>query len=153
MPKYRSDDPAMLLPAFRSRVIALMGRLTALGFDPVLKDGLRTPEEALRNARRGTGIVDSMHLYGCAADLVCGQHGWDCSKHGCDFFESLGEQAERCGLFWGGRWRKPDKPHVQGIPPTKRIQDQMRALGRGCESPRMSARDALVSRHLREMVP
>ena len=147
MPKYKADDPALLLPSFRARVVALLGRLTALGFSPVLKDGLRTAEEALRNARKGTGIVDSMHLYGCAADLICDQHGWDCAKHGCDFFEALGEQAERCGLYWGGRWRKRDLPHVQGIPATKRIQDEMRALTFSAD------RDALVQRHLREMQP
>lgn len=35
-----------------------------------------------------------------------------------DTWEELGVIAESCGLEWGGRWKKPDRPHLQdnGMP-------------------------------------
>lgn len=139
----REDDINLLLPTMRDKTAALIQAMQALGFDPVLFDGLRTVEEALRNAQRGTGIVDSIHLYGAAADLICRKHLWSCRKAGCKFYTKLGPAAEALGFVWGGRFTNTDQPHVQGIAVAK--QSAMRRLGRGPDT--AAARDALVRAH------
>ncbi|HEY3499309.1 MAG TPA: M15 family metallopeptidase [Polyangiaceae bacterium] len=143
----RWSDVSVLLAPFRARVIALEGRMKALGFDPVIHETYRSPERAAMLARKGTGIKSSMHTFGVAVDFICGAHRWDCQKHGCDFFETYTEQAERCGLYAGGRWKKKDWPHCQGIPATAKVQDAMRA----CKT--HEEREALLLKHLRPMVP
>jgi hypothetical protein len=141
---YRSDDILLLLPSFRVVVGRLIGRMVHLQFEPVLFDGLRTPTEALRNAAKGSGIVDSMHCYGCAADLICGKHGWDCHKNRCGFYGVLGREAEALRLLWGGRFVKQDMPHCQAV--EIRDQNTMRALGMGPQNAHL--RDALVKAFL-----
>ena len=53
----------------------------------------------------------SWHGFGLAVDVVeKDATPWDAP---ISFWETIGETAERHGLVWGGRWRKPDLPHVQ----------------------------------------
>lgn len=115
MSRYRADDVGLLLPAFRERVELLLQRMEGLSYHPIPRDTLRTPEQAAKNAAKGTGIKDSMHCYGVAADIICDDHGWMCESRGCRFFQDLGTQAEALGLTWGGRWPRRDMPHVQGV--------------------------------------
>ena len=60
------------------------------------------------NARGG----DSYHNYGLALDFVAlGPDGtplWDLTP-----WETLGDIGEALGLEWGGRWKSPDRPHLQ----------------------------------------
>jgi hypothetical protein len=114
--------------------------MVAAGYKPVLFDGLRTQAEAIRNATKGTGIKDSIHCYGAAADLICEDHGWACRAAKCKFFTVLGREAEKLKMVWGGRFTKVDQPHVQGISIGQ--QAKMRKLGIGPESE--AARDELV---------
>lgn len=143
----RWDDPATLLEPVRERVVALDGRMKALGHESLIWECLRSFERAAMNARKGTGIKDSIHCYGGAADLVCRTHMWSCKQHGCDFYETLGEQAEKCGLYWGGRFKKYDGPHVQAVPPTVKAQNELR------QAKTHEERKAVVRKYLRPMVP
>jgi hypothetical protein len=143
--KYASDDIELLLPSFRPIARALLERMAARGHDACPFDTLRTPEQALRNAQRGTGSLQSIHMWGCAIDVICQQHGWDCAKHKCRFFQDLGAEAKALGLIWGGEWARRDMPHCQVIPVGK-WQNEMRRLPIGPESE--GARDALVRRYL-----
>ena len=122
---YKADDINQLLPSFRAVVQELLNRMGELGFQPVLHDGLRTAAEAAANAQTGKGIKDSMHLYGCAADIICDLHGWDCHRHGCDFYNVLGREAEALKLTWGRHFSRSDDCHVQAIP--VKMQDKIRA--------------------------
>lgn len=130
--RLKADDIQQLLPAFRVAVSLLLVRMKALGFDPVPFDALRTAEQAAKNAAAGKGITGSMHEYGCACDVVCQVHHWDCVKLGCAFYDVLGHEAKSLGLVWGGDWGRRDLVHVQGVPVP--WQDKMRALGIGPES-------------------
>jgi hypothetical protein len=123
--RYKADDVDLLLPSFQPVVRELLRRLTMLGYEPVPRDTLRTPEEALGNAAKGTGIIDSVHCHGAAVDIICGAHGWGCRAEGCDFYNVLGREARDRGLVWGGDWRRLDLPHCQAI--TVREQAQLRA--------------------------
>lgn len=143
--KYKEDDIVLLLPSFRPRVEQVLKTMRALGFTPVLFDTVRTEEQAAKNSAKGTGVRLSMHIYGCAADIICNQHGWACAKHKCKFYVKLGQASQAAGLYWGGSFG--DMPHMQALPFAPKVQNEMRALGYSDES--AGARDALSARHLR----
>lgn len=146
MTRYKQDDISLLLPTMAAKVKEVLDKMTALGFQPVLFDGLRTPAEALKNAAKGVGIVNSMHLYGCAADVICDQHGWTCADQRCKFFTKLVETVKSMGFVSGADFHdaqgrpKVDLPHFQAV--TIADQHKMAALGTAADS--ISARDALV---------
>ncbi len=129
-----------LVPSFKGRVLLLISALERRGFEPVVVQGRRTVQQAKANTAKGTGIVQSMHRWGCAADFADRETRWDDPK----FFVALGEEALKLGLWWGGEWRKPDRPHVQGCPATARAQNAIRLL----KEDDVPAIDRLVSGHL-----
>lgn len=141
---YRQDDISLLLPTFRASIEAVLRFVRAAGYTPCLFDTLRSVEEAERNAARGKGVVQSMHLYGCAADIICDQHGWSCADRKCDFYRVLGDAIAKEKLVHGKFFSRVDLPHVQGVRVAH--QAEMRLLGTGSES--AFARDVLVQRHL-----
>lgn len=147
--KYKSDDIELLLPSFKPVIVELMKRMAVRGFTCIPFDTARTEEEAERNARRGRGIENSIHIYGAACDLICAEHGWQCSsqKPRCGFFQALGAEAEALGLLWGGRFKRVDMPHVQAI--SIKQQDNMRKLGHKPDS--VEARDKLVRTFLKQL--
>jgi peptidoglycan L-alanyl-D-glutamate endopeptidase CwlK len=108
-------QPKKLLPRFARKIETLFQRLRARGYQPMLWEGYRTPERAAELEQRGTGIRLSMHSLGAAVDVVDGSTGnpWKASP---GFWRALGEEAEKLGLTWGGRWKSKDMPHVQAIP-------------------------------------
>jgi D-alanyl-D-alanine carboxypeptidase len=123
-------DVDNLLPAFAERLARLFTQMRALGFDPYLREGWRSPERAQRLAQSDVGITDSMHIYGAAADVVPRQAS---KATDAKFFAALGAQAEKLGLTWGGRFvTRVDQAHVQAIP----VQDQtvFRALPGGARN-------------------
>jgi hypothetical protein len=151
MSKYREDDIKLLLPSMQAKVGKLIARMVELKYQPILFDGYRTATESARNAAKGTGIKQSMHEYGCAADVICDEHGWNCRQKKCKFYTVLGREANALGLYWGGDFSSVDQPHVQGIPAIPRIQNVMRALGTAPES--LAARDAMVVKYLKKVSP
>lgn len=146
---YKSDDIELLLPTWREKVRELMNRLGELGHRPILFDGLRTMDEAKRNAAKGVGIENSIHCYGAAADLICSKHGWSCQGQHCRFFVNLGREADAMGIVWGGHFTRVDLPHCQGI--SVHMQKEMRALG--AEPITAAARDRLVQEHFKANAP
>jgi hypothetical protein len=105
-------DTTSLVPAFASRVKVLFNRMRARGYDPMLWEAYRTPERAIKLAEDGKGIQNSMHIYGAAVDIIDAKKKWSDPM----FFKVLGEEAERLGLYWGGRFSDYDGPHIQAIP-------------------------------------
>lgn len=140
MTRYRSDDLTLLLPSFERKARLVLSGMDARGFEPVPFDTVRTAAEAAKFFARGVGSKDSMHLYGVACDVICDLHGWSCSAHGCKFFSVLGEVVEGLGLVWGGRWKRHDLPHFQGVS----VADQ--PILRAIKDP--AERDAFVAARL-----
>ena len=128
--RYREDSLDGLLPGFRPVVERILGRMSALGFDCVVFDALRTPEEALQNAAKGTGIVNSIHCYGAAVDIICNRHGWSCKAKRCKFYLALQRCAEAEGCVSGAHFKSVDLPHVQAVP-VGTWQNRVRACGLG----------------------
>ena len=131
----------LLVPAFREKLQSTLIHLVGQGFSPRVHETLRSRERAQAlvlagKSRARPGL--SMHCFGVAADVICRDHQWDCRRHFCRFFQTLGDCAEDNGLTWGGNWdrdRKPgekgedDLPHVQL--PELRHQDLIRRCPAG----------------------
>lgn len=114
-------DPNKLLPGFAKKVDLLFKAMRARGFRPMLWEGYRTPERAAQLSEQGVGIANSLHIYGAAADIVDESTAPDYWKGAPGFWTALGEEAEKLGLTWGGRWTKRDLPHVQAIPVAQQV--------------------------------
>jgi hypothetical protein len=105
----RSEDK--LAAPFRAKVGALFARLRSLGFDPFLWEGYRSPERAAELAAKHVGIAKSLHINGCAVDIVDATKLWDADPA---FWRALQREAEALGLTSGAHWG--DRDHVQAIP-------------------------------------
>ena len=81
----------------------------ANGFELVLGEAYRTPEQAALNAQKGSGIADSLHTKCLAIDLNLFKDGVY-MKESADH-EPLGVYWESIGGAWGGRFTKPDGNH------------------------------------------
>lgn len=94
----------------------------------------RAPRAEVDRARMGAGLAplglmernvivtnaqpgQSLHEKGLAVDLV--PMGWMAATQkwlpdwASPRWVAIGEAAESLGLKWGGRWGKPDRPHVE----------------------------------------
>ena len=80
--------------------------------DQLYAQGRTEPGPRVTGARGG----QSWHNYGLGADVVFstpqGQPSWPEDGN----WTRYGEIAESQGLTWGGRWRSPDRPHVEYHP-------------------------------------
>jgi hypothetical protein len=106
-------DLDLLVPAFKERVLDLVAMMRASGHQPLVWETFRSRERAEALAKRGTGVVDSMHTYGVAVDVICERRKWSAPF---TFWRDLRDHAESLGLTSGARWRRRDLPHVQAIP-------------------------------------
>lgn len=111
-------------PALATRVQALLETLMQNGMQVEVVQGLRTFAEqdalfAQGRTRPGPVVTrarggQSNHNYGLAVDLVPfnnGQPNWNAPL---GVWTTIGSEAEKLGLEWGGDWKKfVDKPHVQ----------------------------------------
>lgn len=106
-------DMDLLVPAFRSRVESVLADMRAQGFDPLVWETWRSRERAALLSARGVGVVQSMHCYGCAVDIISESKRWGAPRK---FWLALGAAAKAHGLTWGGTWRRHDLPHLQAVP-------------------------------------
>lgn len=117
-------DPRRLLPSFADKLEILFERMRKRGFDPFLNEGYRTSARTTTLAAQGKGVVDSLHSYGAAADVISEEWLWG----NLAFFKALGEETDELGLTWGGKWKGDDydPSHIQAIPVF--LQDEFRNL-------------------------
>lgn len=107
----------------QSRFVRLVTRLidfaTAEGFELTFGETWRTPEQAQRNADKGLGISNSLHIDGLAADLYLSAGGKSLPETR-EAYAVMGELWKSMGVDhrWGGDFRdrrgrpKPDIYHV-----------------------------------------
>jgi peptidoglycan LD-endopeptidase CwlK len=110
-------------PAFARAVAAMLEDLKG-GLEEWAFETLRTEQRQSflygfgRNYDDGRGRVtnaktalNSWHGFGLAVDVVeKDATPWNAPV---SFWNDIGDAAERHGLKWGGRWTRPDLPHVQ----------------------------------------
>jgi len=74
------------------------------GFSRIYDDGRG-------NVTNAATHLESWHGFGLACDIVeKDATPWNAPV---SFWNDIGDAAEAHGLTWGGRWRRPDLPHVQ----------------------------------------
>lgn len=127
-------------PELVAKVDATTAALDAAGHPVVVTDGHRFDNEQNALADRGAlgsgGVTNAragqsphnVPTGSCAADLApmdaSGNPTW---PEDPAVWNRIGETAERFGLSWGGRWRTPDRPHVE-LPDWKARRDRARGL-------------------------
>ncbi len=99
---------------FQNIVKKILFELELIGWDPLVRNGLRSQQQANKNKKAGSGAKNSLHLYGLAADIVPADH---CDPQMYDqadpqFWEDLASIAESHGLRAGLRFKKRDRPHI-----------------------------------------
>lgn len=119
----RIDD---LDPRFRATALELLGRLMERKCYVVVVDTLRTAEEQAEYVKKKVSMVArSKHQDGLAMDVVpvsqyLAQPGGPMMKvtwsSTAPEWQVIGEEAEKLGLRWGGRWKVPHDPgHVEWV--------------------------------------
>lgn len=101
-------------PQLQPKVAAVLRDLEAMGYNPLVRNGSRSQEQANANAAAGTGVRNSYHTRGLAADIV------DASAPTPDkydqapakFWEDLNSIAKKHGLTSGYDFQKRDRPHI-----------------------------------------
>lgn len=115
-------DWGRLNPDFVQLVLHVFNRLQERGYGFALLEGYRSPERQEKLAALGEHVTNarafqSKHQYGLAADLAPLREGklvisekdpWAMAA-----YEALGEEAEKAGLVWGGRWSFKDYGHIE----------------------------------------
>ncbi|HGE6896530.1 TPA: M15 family metallopeptidase [Serratia marcescens] len=93
---------------------ALIGQLITWagdhGYRLTFGEAYRTPEQAARNAKTGTGIANSLHTQRLAVDFNLFINGVYQTQ--TEAYTPLGEYWESLGGAWGGRFKdRPDGNH------------------------------------------
>jgi len=107
---------------FVQPVLHVIARLQSRGYTFALLEGYRGPERQemladLGNHVTNAGAFQSKHQYGVAADLAPVRDGKlvisERDPWAMQAYLALGEEAEKSGLTWGGRWWFKDYGHVE----------------------------------------
>ena len=94
---------------FARMVAELIQHATSLGYEVTFGEAYRTPEQADLNAKKGSGIRNSLHTMRLAIDLNLYKNGVWMTKS--EDHKQLGLFWEGLGGSWGGRFKKPDGNH------------------------------------------
>lgn len=115
-------DWARLNPAFTQSVLQVLARLEARGYLFALLEGYRSPERQEKLADLGSHVTNarafqSKHQFGMAVDLAPVRDGRlvisERDPWALQAYLMLGEEVEKAGLVWGGRWWFKDYGHVE----------------------------------------
>lgn len=109
-------------PNFVAAVLKVFARLEARGYPFTLLEGYRSPERQDALADTGVHVTNarafqSKHQYGLALDAAPLRNGRlvisEKDPWAMDAYLALGDEAEKAGLIWGGRWRLKDYGHIE----------------------------------------
>lgn len=115
-------DWGRLDPRFTQPVLRVLARLQERGYVFVLLEGYRSPERQEKLANLGSHVTNarafqSKHQFGLAVDLAPVRDGRlvisERDPWALQAYMVLGEEAEKAGLTWGGRWWFKDYGHVE----------------------------------------
>lgn len=121
---YEKSGVEALFPDVRSKCEALIEKQKQLGRPIWIHSTFRTAKEqddlyAQGRIRPGSIVTNarglqSYHNYCLAFDAVFLGHLWNPPSE--SWWEELGQEGEKLGLEWGGRWPSPDRPHFEWHP-------------------------------------
>lgn len=119
-------DWGRLDPRFTQPVLRVLARLQERGYSFVLLEGYRSPERQEKLANLGSHVTSarafqSKHQFGLAVDLAPVRDGRlvisERDPWALRAYMVLGEETEKAGLTWGGRWWFKDYGHVEAAGP------------------------------------
>lgn len=115
-----------MTPLLRPKVESVLAALSSTGYKPQIFYGWRSVAVQLELYRKGnTKVKFSFHNAqkkdgtpnAYAADIIDERYGWTGTALSSGFWKSLGEEAKKQGLYWGGDWANfRDWAHVQQVP-------------------------------------
>jgi peptidoglycan L-alanyl-D-glutamate endopeptidase CwlK len=119
-----SRDWNLLDPDLRQRLLFVYRQMRQEhGIEMVLLEGWRSAERQTTLLQKRVLLVSDdpnlqhLHREGLAADSAFLRNGKivlsDRDPWARDAYQKFGKVAERVGLTWGGRWKKPDLSHVE----------------------------------------
>lgn len=109
-------------PVFMQRALAVFARMQVRGYQMALLEGYRSPERQDSLASLGPNVTrarayQSKHQYGLALDAAPVLNGRlvisERDPWAMQAYQALGEEAEKAGLVWGGRWSFRDYGHIE----------------------------------------
>ncbi|KPC50381.1 Peptidoglycan L-alanyl-D-glutamate endopeptidase CwlK precursor [Amantichitinum ursilacus] len=115
-------DWSKLDQKFVQVVLRLMANMQTRGYTLVLVEGYRSPQRQDELAQSGRNVTQarggqSKHQYGLAVDLAPMADGKvvlsERDPWALEAYQAMGEEAEKLGLTWGGRWTFRDYGHVE----------------------------------------
>lgn len=120
--EHADRDWSKLDAGFRNTVLQLFAKMEARGYRMALLEGVRSAERQELLANKGPSVTharrgQSKHQYGLAADIapvrddrlmISERDPWAASA-----YKALGEESEKMGLTWGGKWAIHDLGHVE----------------------------------------
>lgn len=115
-------DWGKLNPRFTQSVLYVFARLQARGYEFALLEGYRSPERQEKLADLGKQVTNarafqSKHQFGLAVDLAPVRDGRlfisERDPWAMEAYTALGDEAEKAGLTWGGRWWFKDYGHLE----------------------------------------
>lgn len=134
-------DWSRLNPDFARRALHVLAKAEARGFPLVLLEGYRSPERQNVLADSAVHVTNarafqSKHQYGMALDAAPLRNGRliisERDPWAMEAYRVLGEEAEKAGLVWGGRWALKDFGHIE-------TAESIAAIARNNETWRMTA--------------
>ena len=115
-------DWARLDPDFMNLALRVFARMEARGYPLALLEGYRNPDRQDALAESGFHVTNarafqSKHQYGLAMDVAPIRDGRlvisERDPWAMQAYQALGEEAEKEGLTWGGRWKLRDYGHIE----------------------------------------
>ena len=118
---YDLKAPETLVEPFRGKIIELMRIMKEKGMPVTIAWGFRTAkkqDEMYNQGRTKPGNIitnarglQSYHQYSSAVDLISLKDGYNAPY---SFFKTMGDEAKKLGLIWGGDWADfPDLSHLE----------------------------------------
>lgn len=115
-------DWARLDPDFMNLALRVFARMEARGYPLALLEGYRSPDRQDALAEAGPHVTNarafqSKHQYGLALDAAPIRNGRlvisEKDPWAMQAYLAFGEEAEKEGLIWGGRWALRDYGHIE----------------------------------------
>jgi peptidoglycan LD-endopeptidase CwlK len=128
--EHADRDWSKLDAHFRNTVLQLFAKMEGRGYKMALLEGYRSAERQEMLAAKGPSVTQarggqSKHQYGLAADIaplhedrlvISDRDPWAAAA-----YQVLGEEAEKLGLTWGGKWAMRDLGHVESAAKVSRL--------------------------------
>ena len=129
-------DLSAVHPLFLHVLNGILADLRALGWQPIVAEAVRTPEQQAVKVKDGHSktmhswhvpsttarLAETRNSYsivrGAAADIVDRRYGWGGPAKSLTFkfWTDLGRISKQHGCEWGGDWKSfPDVAHVQWL--------------------------------------